>query len=101
MKSSLFRGISWLLQGNTDDADGGRKLEKRISVSTEPHLPVEPLRLDQFLKLQGLVGTGGQAKLLIQGGEVKVNGLVEERRRRKLKPGDTIEFDGELYRVEN
>jgi ribosome-associated protein len=49
------------------------------------------IRLDQFLKLQGLASTGGQAKVLIQMGEVLVNGHVETRRRRKLHPGDVIQ----------
>lgn len=61
----------------------------------------EPLRLDQFLKLRGLVGTGGQAKILIQAGEVKVNGNIELRRRRKLGAGDVIELDGESYSVDD
>lgn len=55
----------------------------------------EPLiQLDQFLKLANIVGTGGQAKRLIQGGEVKLNGEVETRRKKKLFPGDVVEvFD--------
>ena len=60
----------------------------------------EPLRLDQFLKLAGITATGGQAKLLIQAGEVKVNGELETRRRRKLTPGDIIEVGGEEFAVE-
>jgi ribosome-associated protein len=50
----------------------------------------ETIRLDQFLKLQGMVATGGQAKLMIQSGEVLVNGEPETRRGRKLRPGDTV-----------
>ena len=53
--------------------------------------------LDQFLKLVGIAGTGGQAKLMIQGGEVQVNGEVETRRRRKLAVGDVVEVDGRTY----
>ncbi len=53
------------------------------------------LRLDQFLKLNGVSGTGGQAKLMIQNGEIKVNGEIETRRRRKLAPGDVVEWDGQ------
>ncbi len=56
--------------------------------------------LDQFLKLTGLVATGGEAKLMIQGGEVMVNGEVETRRRKKLRAGDEVIFDGECYVVE-
>lgn len=57
------------------------------------------IRLDQFLKLAGAVGSGGQAKVLIQQGAVKVNGVVETRRGRKLRPGDVVEFEGESLTV--
>lgn len=57
------------------------------------------LRLDQFLKLAGIADTGGQAKLLIQAGEVLVNGQVETRRRRKVSVSDVIGFDGGAFRV--
>ena len=56
-----------------------------------------PLCLDQFLKLTGIAGTGGQAKLMIQGGEIRVNGEIETRRRRKLSAGDVVEVDGNTY----
>ena len=59
----------------------------------------EPIRLDQFLKFQGLVGTGGEAKQRIQGGEVRVNGFQETRRGRKLKPGDRVEIGGQTHHV--
>lgn len=62
--------------------------------------PDEPLCLDQFLKLRGAVGTGGEAKLMIQSGEVLLNGQVETRRRKKLKPGDIVKIDGMTLRVE-
>ncbi len=52
------------------------------------------IKLDQFLKWKGLVETGGQAKLLIQSGEVKVNGQVETRRGRKLHAGDVVTLGG-------
>ncbi|MFM7455943.1 MAG: RNA-binding S4 domain-containing protein [Vulcanococcus sp.] len=57
------------------------------------------MRLDQFLKWQALVGTGGEAKLRIQGGEVRVNGFQETRRGRKLKPGDRVELAGQTVLV--
>jgi ribosome-associated protein len=53
------------------------------------------IRLDQFLKLRGVAGSGGQAKLLIQDGQVTVNGDVETRRGRKLQPGDVVVALGE------
>ena len=59
----------------------------------------ETIRLDQFLKLCQVVETGGQAKLLIQGGEILVNGELETRRRRQLIAGDMVQFDGEHYEV--
>ena len=59
----------------------------------------EPIRLDQYLKWQGLVFTGGEAKQRIQGGEVRVNGFQETQRGRKLKPGDRVEIDGQTHLV--
>ena len=52
------------------------------------------MKLDQFLKWQGLVSTGGEAKQRIQAGHIKVNGLVETRRGRQLGTGDAVEVDG-------
>lgn len=57
------------------------------------------IRLDQFLKRFGVCGTGGQAKLLIQGGNVMVNGDVETRRRRKLHIGDIVSVEQETLEV--
>ena len=56
--------------------------------------------MGRALKAAGLVGTGGGAKVLIQAGEVSVNGEVETRRGRKLKKGDVIEVGEETGRVE-
>lgn len=53
------------------------------------------IRLDSALKLASLVSTGGHAKVVIQSGEVKVNGEVCLMRGKKLRAGDTAEFDGE------
>jgi ribosome-associated protein len=58
------------------------------------------IKLDQFLKVVGLVGTGGQAKVLIQSGEIRVNGTIETRRGRKLRNGDVVEAFGEGFTVE-
>ena len=55
----------------------------------------EFIKLDQFLKLAQVVATGGQAKALIQSGSVRVNGIVETRRGRKLHHGDRVEVDGD------
>ncbi len=58
------------------------------------------IKLDSFLKWQGLVDTGGQAKLAIQNGQVKVNGQIETRRGRKLLNGDKVTFNGRIIVVE-
>jgi ribosome-associated protein len=55
----------------------------------------EYIKLDQFLKLAGLVETGGEAKQLILSGQVMVNQTIETRRGRKLYHGDVVIVDGE------
>ena len=55
----------------------------------------EYIKLDQFLKLAGLVETGGEAKHFIQSGQVIVNRVIETRRGRKLYHGDVVVVDGE------
>ena len=57
------------------------------------------IKLDSFMKWQNLVETGGQAKLLIQNGEVRVNGKIETRRGRKLVNGDKVTFKGKTLTV--
>lgn len=59
----------------------------------------EPVELYKILKFEGLVGTGGEAKIMIDEGLVKVNGEVELRRRNKIKDGFVIEFNNETYTV--
>lgn len=61
----------------------------------------ETIKLEQFLKLAQVAATGGQAKVMIQRGQVRVNGLVETRRGRKLRPGDRVEVDGEVLFVQS
>ncbi|MCH7729875.1 MAG: RNA-binding S4 domain-containing protein [Planctomycetes bacterium] len=76
------------------------KIQRSDSLVSNEYLPDhQSLRLDQLLKLCGVAGTGGQAKLLIQGGEVLVNGELETRRSRKLVLGDVVQFDGKDYPV--
>jgi len=52
------------------------------------------ITLGQFLKLTNCIDTGGQAKGFLEQTLVKVNGEPEQRRGRKLKPGDQIEVSG-------
>lgn len=57
------------------------------------------IKLDQFLKWVGVAQTGGEAKMLIQSGEVQVNGKVETRRGRKLMEGDRVSLLNQTYTV--
>lgn len=57
------------------------------------------IQLDQFLKLEGITQSGGEAKHVIQSGEVKVNGETDTRRKRKLRAGDVVEVFGNSYTV--
>lgn len=52
------------------------------------------ITLGSFLKWAGVARTGGEAKLLIQGGAVAVNGTTELRRGRRLRPGDVVAVAG-------
>ncbi|MDB9317736.1 RNA-binding S4 domain-containing protein [Nodularia spumigena] len=58
------------------------------------------IKLDQFLKFMGVASTGGQAKLMIIDGGVKVNGEVETRRGRKLVLGDKVTVEGKTFEVQ-
>ena len=50
--------------------------------------------------MEGLVETGGEAKFRVQGGEVRLNGEVETRRRKKLRRGDVVEYAGQRVTVD-
>jgi ribosome-associated protein len=60
----------------------------------------EPVELYKILKFEGLVTTGGEAKLFIGDGQVTVNGDIETRRRKKIVAGDVIEFRGEKLQIQ-
>ena len=57
------------------------------------------IRLDQFLKIEGVVGSGGQAKVVIHSGQVRVNGQLETRRGRQLVKGDRVDVAGKSFEV--
>jgi len=67
------------------------KWAKGIKVMNQIVIHSGYIKLDQFLKLSDCVSTGGMAKALLQEGYVLVNGEKEERRGRKLYPGDKVE----------
>ena len=57
------------------------------------------ITLGQALKAASIAGTGGEAKVLVQMGEVLVNGEVETRRGRQLQRGDVVDVAGDTVRV--
>ena len=70
-------------------------MEKQtISITTEF------IKLESLLKLANLVGSGGEAKVLIQDGQVSVNGQVCTMRGKKLRPGDMVSFAGQELQVQ-
>ena len=69
------------------------KESKKISISTEF------IRLDAFLKMCDAVQSGGHAKIVIQEGEVKVNGEICTQRGKKLRRGDVVSFNGDDFIV--
>jgi ribosome-associated protein len=60
----------------------------------------EYIKLDSFLKAINEAASGGEAKILIAEGLVRVNGATEARRGRKVRPGDAVEIAGRSYRIE-
>lgn len=60
---------------------------------------VEFIALDKLLKLMRVVGSGGEAHTVIQEGMVRVNGTVEIQKRKKLRAGDEVEFNGETIKI--
>lgn len=68
---------------------------ERISVP----ITTEFIKLESFLKLANAAGPGGMAKNFIQNGEVEVNGETCTMRGKKLRPGDSVRFNGAEYLV--
>ena len=62
-------------------------------------ITTEYIKLQDFLKLAGLTYTGGEAKVMVQEGLVKVNGEVCTMRGKKIRPGDRVEFEGKTLEV--
>ena len=55
-------------------------------------ITTEPVELYKILKFEGMASSGGEAKLVIEQGQVLVNGKVETRKRKKIVSGDVIEY---------
>ena len=75
----------------------------KVKVAQKEHkdfiLKGDYIRLDDLLKNVGVVNTGGHAKIIIQEGEVKVNGEICTMRGKKLRKGDCAEFEKIIYDV--
>ncbi len=65
----------------------------------EKKIDTDFIRVDAFLKMNDAVQSGGHAKIVIQDGEVKVNGEVCTQRGKKLRTGDQVEFNRVIYKV--
>ena len=73
--------------------DAGEWTVPEIAISTDT------IRLGQLLKLAGVVDQGSDARILLAGGEVLVNGEPETRRGRQVRPGDVVEAEAVEIRV--
>lgn len=60
----------------------------------------EYIELQQLLKMTAIIHSGGEAKIYLSLNQVKVNGIIENRRGRKLYPGDKIDIHNEVYIIE-
>ena len=60
----------------------------------------QPVELYKILKFEGMVSSGGEAKMVIAEGQVLVNGEAETRKRKKMMSGDTVQFNDEIIRLQ-
>jgi len=77
------------------------KILSNFSENKEVFIDSDFITLTQFLKNEGIISTGGQAKFFLFDQEVFVNGELEERRGRKLYPEDTIEVLDQSYIIKH
>ena len=76
------------------------KIKVRIKQNVEKvEITSEFIRLDNLLKFCGAAQTGGHAKLMIQEGQILVNGEICQMRGKKLRPGDRFVCDGQAYQI--
>ena len=62
-------------------------------------ITTEYIKLQDLLKFAAIASTGGEAKIMVQEGEVRVNGEVCTQRGKKIRPGDDVLVDGQHYTV--
>ncbi|MBQ4245235.1 MAG: RNA-binding S4 domain-containing protein [Clostridia bacterium] len=70
--------------------------KKRVS----KHIDTDFIKLDSFLKMCDAVQTGGHAKIVIQDEEVRVNGEICTQRGKKLRRGDSVEYNNTIYTLD-
>ena len=75
------------------------KLKVKEKPVVKKSIQTDFIRLDSFLKLCDAVQSGGHAKLVIQDGEIKVNGEICTQRGKKLRTGDKVEFEYKIYEI--
>ena len=86
--------MSKTLQNEIDIFERARKSYKSSKISDFRHI-----ELNVFLGKIGIAATGGQAKIIIRSGEIKVNKEPETRNKRKLHAGDVVEYLGKKHVV--
>ncbi len=77
-----------------------QEISERESIMETIKLRDEYIKLGQALKAVNLVESGVDAKFVIQDGLVKVNGVTEYQRGKKLKDGDIVEYNGETIKIQ-
>lgn len=77
------------------------KIQAKVApkVLKEVYITTEFIRLDAALKLASVVGTGGQAKMLIEDEQIKVNGEICTQRGKKLRDGDAFAFENQEFLI--
>ena len=73
-------------------------VKRKVNIQDVP-IVTEFIKLQDAMKFANLVESGGEAKVVIQEGDVSVNGEVCTQRGRKLRPGDSFRFDGNTFRI--
>ena len=66
----------------------------------EVNITREPVELYKILKFEGIVASGAEAKSVVADGQVRVNGIIETRKRKKIVSGDIIQFGDEKIQIQ-
>jgi ribosome-associated protein len=89
----MIQSRHWAYQEKVHNRD------QTVTVMKEIILSKQPVELFKILKFEGMASSGGEAKMLIADGQVKVNGAKEIRKRKQIVADDVIEFGGEKFVV--